>query len=397
MPTCIYCKELKSPGEFTKEHVLTRAFCGAGENWTLVNMVCGDCNGRFSAMESHWCHGAVEAVMRNFSGPPGRSAGRGRRPRQPIGCDHVYMVQGGDDVVYEAGFGYPTEFYVRPQIVRRAHGAFSLVPGREDVPRLKNAVDGMVEKGTFEVSRQAGSTPRAYEVAKLVLDFDANECRMVSKRTADEAAGYWVRSFPVPPTVAGFDDGVGHLAPRCAVDDRDRLYFRSDDWAGVTALLTDLVAGRRSSGAGARAEQTFRIGVRVKKPLVFRAVMKTGLNYVAHVAGADVALDGTFDGLRRMIMEPGKDDEVVRSCRLLGVDERPRGRAGFPKPPTDGEHRLMLDEFGGSVRFRIRLYEHVGYECVLGPATPRTREVIGTRRACVEFAGRGIRGVDAWE
>ena len=58
MPTCIYCREFKSSRGFAKEHVLTRVFCGAGENRTLV---CHDCNGRFSAMQSHWSHSAGES------------------------------------------------------------------------------------------------------------------------------------------------------------------------------------------------------------------------------------------------------------------------------------------------------------------------------------------------
>lgn len=42
------------------------------------------------------------------------------------------------------------------------------------------------------------------------------------------------------------------------------------------------------------------------------------------------------------------------------------------------------------------LYGHMGYECVLAKATRATRQLIGTRRAVVDFAAAGIRSVSDW-
>ena len=219
----------------------------------------------------------------------------------------------------------------------------------------------------------------------------------MSRRTDEKATEYWLRSFPVPATVQGMDGILRRLTPRCAVDDRNRLYFRADDWKGVTRVLTELVRNRRGTGTGPQGDQTARIGIRVTMPPVCRAVMKTGLNYVAMVAGADVALDAAFDELRRIVLDEGADDEVVRRCRVLGKEEQAAARrACFPSPSSDDEHRLMLDEFDGTVRFRIRLYGHIGYECVLGQAMLRTREKVGTQRASVDFADKGIRRVEEW-
>ena len=401
MPKCIYCKVSKSSAEFSKEHVLTRAFCGAGDNWTLVDMVCSHCNERFSGFEAHWSHSAVEAMMRNFSGPVGRSGGSDASRQQPIECDHIYIVERNDELVYEAGFAFPSHPYFRPQCVQAGDGVVCLVPERRDIEDFRAVLDEMVKKRTLEVSKPIRSERGiggAFEVATLVLDIDAKKCSMASTRIEEKASGYWFRSFPSPSTIYGLDGISGVLTPRCALDDRRRLYFRADDWAGVTGLLTDLLKNRHATRAARGIpEQTVAIRHVVKLPQVFRAVMKTGVNFVAKVAGSAVALDRAFDDVRRMILDPGADDDVVGRCGFLGNTAAANwGRAGFPSAPSIDEHRMMLDEFAGTLRFRIRLYGSLGYECVLGPATRKIRESVGPRRASVDFAGDGIQSVSEW-
>ena len=156
MPICIYCKATKPPGEFPKEHVLTRAFCGAGENWTLLDTVCADCNRLFSGWESEWCRSGIEGLIRTFKGPLGRRSGSAGKRRQPLESDHLYMVQSNDDLVYEAGLAYPGDPYFRPQLVQTDDGLVALVAEREDI-RLLDVIDDMVKKGTFDVCKPIDS------------------------------------------------------------------------------------------------------------------------------------------------------------------------------------------------------------------------------------------------
>ena len=257
----------------------------------------------------------------------------------------------------------------------------------------------MVKRGTFEVSKPTVcGSGKGFEVAELMLNFDAKECSIVATRTDEKATGYWLRSFPVPPNIPGFDGVVGVFTSRCALDDRNRLYFRANDWADVTLLLTDIVKNRYATPlGGANREQTVAIRHVVKLPLVYRAVMKTGLNLVAKVAGSTVAHDSMFDELRRIILDPEADDDVMGRCRILGpAAEGDPIRADFPPPSSIDEHRLMLTEYGGTLNFRIRLYGTLGYECKLGSMTPKIRERISTVRAAVDFGGEGIRKVSDW-
>lgn len=106
----------------------------------------------------------------------------------------------------------------------------------------------MVKAGTLEASRPTTHDGnRVFEVATLRLDFCANECTFVSERTEDKATGYWVRPLPRQLMVDQVPGVDRLLTPRCALDDRKRLYFRARDWTGVTAVLSDLVRNQHAT------------------------------------------------------------------------------------------------------------------------------------------------------
>jgi hypothetical protein len=145
-------------------------------------------------------------------------------------------------------------------------------------------------------------------------------------------------------------------------------------------------------------EQIVRPQINIKLPTVFRAVLKTGLNLVAHIAGSSVAANNAFDELRSELFDLESDDAIMRRCRFLGA--RPRWLSwlpsDFPPPANELQHRLMLDVAGGKIRFRIRLYGHLGYKGWLGPATQSIVAKIPTSRVIVNFDTTGIELVDTW-
>lgn len=69
--------------------------------------------------------------MRNFSGPRGRTSKSGHRS-QPVEIDELYLVQGDDPLVYEAGFAFPTEFYFRPQLIESESGLICVAADHQD-------------------------------------------------------------------------------------------------------------------------------------------------------------------------------------------------------------------------------------------------------------------------
>lgn len=399
MPTCIYCIETKSNEEFSKEHVLTHAFCGTGQNWTLVDAVCIDCNSLFSAFETHWTHNAIESVMRNFSGPIGRNKRLKNRRTQPTEVDYLYIVQRNDQLAYEAGFAFPNEFYFRPQIIQCEDGLFTLAADRRDAPVLKKAINDLIKLQTVKLCMPT-EEGESFNIVTLSVDFLGRKCSLESESIDKNPQGYWLRRYPDPPKVKGINGIEGHLSPRAAVDDRKRLYFRVEKPLDVVDLLRDLLQDKNSSQKHPNAvspdDQTIAIGVRIKLPLVYRAVLKTGLNLFAHFAGASMARDPAFDDLRNMLLDEQADHDVMKRCKLLDVSSPSSTQAEFPPPSDLDQHRLMLDVFGGKLCFRMRLYGSLGYECVLAPATAAIQRAISKERVVVDFNSTGIRKVAVW-
>lgn len=116
-----------------------------------MDTVCKRCNEGFSKFESDWCHSAIEAMMRNFSGPLGRRGNSEMRRQQPIECDHVFIVERNDELVYEAGFAFPNHHYFRPQIVQADGGLIGLATDRTDGELLAAAIDEL-RNGPLDVS-----------------------------------------------------------------------------------------------------------------------------------------------------------------------------------------------------------------------------------------------------
>ena len=401
MPVCIYCSKIKLTAEFSKEHVLPRAFCGQGGNWTLVHMVCGACNGRLSAFESHWTHQALESMTRNFSGPVGRGGQSKEKRIQPIEIDHLYLVQKDDSIVYEAGFAFPNKHYFRPQIIQIGGGLMALAADEKEGQTLDSVIKDLRRLSEIALSRPLGTgDKKAFRIVRVSLDSSGKSYSVGSEREGTEPVGYWLRSYPEAAAVKRFDGIERHLTPRCAVDDRKRLYFRARDWSEVAGFLSNLAQGKLAPPEKFRkpspGTQQVILGFRIELPLVYRAVLKTGLNLVAHLAGAPLARDAAFDDLRRILLDKDADSDVMERCTFSDHSMLAPGRAEFPPGVNINQHRLMLDIFRGNLCFRMRLYGHVGYESILAPATSEIKSVITTSRVVVDFDSTGIREVSEW-
>ena len=397
MPVCIYCTKNKTAEKFSKEHVLPRAFCGQGDNWTLIDTVCSECNRLFSTFEAHWAHSAIESIMRNFSGP----ISRGRKPRkrrvQATENDHIYIVQKNEPIAFEAGFAFPNEFYLRPQIIQTGEGLVVLAEDKEDSKALESAISKLIRLQMIKLSKPIDSEEnQMFQIVTLRIDSASKTCSISSEKDEVNPSDNWLRSYPEPPVVRGSDGIERHLTPRCALDDRMRLYFRAERWSEVTELISDLLQGKNASLTTSPHDQTLVLGIRIKLPIIYRAVLKTGLNMFAHLAGVPLARDVAFNDLRRILLDKDADHDVMERCKILDDAAVVQDRAEFPTPGNTDQHRLMLDIFRGKLRFRIRLYGHLGYESILAPATPDIQSGTTTARVVVDFNNNGIREVSNW-
>jgi hypothetical protein len=114
---------------------------------------------------------------------------------------------------------------------------------------------------------------------------------------------------------------------------------------------------------------------------------------VAHFYGDEALRNGAFDRTRAIILEDVESDHATAICQMS-----PGFPSDFPRASSDA-HQMMLDEFHGSLRFRIRLYNSFGYTAMLAPLNAPLRALIGLqlpKRVLIEYKTTGIREVDAW-
>lgn len=130
--------------------------------------------------------------------------------------------------------------------------------------------------------------------------------------------------------------------------------------------------------------------------IVYRCVLKTGLNLVAHAFGAETARHAAFNPLRTCLFDEQADAAVMGRCSSLPASAWWPSNWGFPKPGDEYQHRMMLDVSRGKARFRLRLFGHLGYVAILADDPPDLAKVLSTRRAVVDFMADGARVVSAW-
>ncbi|RTL63137.1 MAG: hypothetical protein EKK41_24125 [Hyphomicrobiales bacterium] len=397
MPICIYCLKTKSDDEFEPEHVLSRALCGTGVNWTLGSDVCLDCNGAFSKFEAHWFRQAFEALARNFQGPISRNDKERFDRLQPVEIDDLYIIMKGDLLVYEAGFSFPNEPHFRPQIIDTGHGAQAMVGRREDVKAFKKGLDALLQSRVVEIALPLWREVRPDWLIALVERHDETRSHRISGwRRQAKPSGICLRSYPPDSFLDQRDAGSARFTSRLALDHRGRLYLRSANIESAVRFL-DLLLQPAADVPPARSvepgDQTVAFSFELNLNYIYKAVLKTGLNLCCHLYGSEFARHECFQLLRDTLLNDKKDDDgrslALRLCRM-DADET----ADFPRSSSADEHRLMLDlTSDGILRFRVRLYNSFGYYAHLGPIPPDLRSTISTRRVVVDFTSSGMREV----
>lgn len=393
MPVCIYCKEDKLSSEFSDEHVFPRAFCGHGNNWTMSEQVCERCNGVFSRYESHWAHSAVESMMRNFSGPLGRSKSVSRKI-QPIEVTELYFMQRGDPLAYEAGFAYPNDAYLRPQLVEWPPGHVSVTGDTNGAQVLSSQLDKMIKAHeVFVTTPLPIDAPTKYEITRLLLD--EQSFKTMETVESDDVRGVWLRHLGARTAVQSHHLGSTHqVTRRLALDDRERIYARAASSSDVGDFLNYVMSTQSLNNAQPptqASDQEYLIRVSIHLPKVYRCVLKTGINLLCHVKGFDFVMNKIFDDLRKQLIDAGSDNAIMDRCWILGAGpNREADKNRFEDPTEIDRHDMVLDVDNRQVRFRLRLYGSMGYIGYLGKVSSDIADTFGEIRAAVDFMGTGV-------
>jgi len=386
---CIYCGHRGPKSDFDSEHVFSRSLCGTGNNWTLVNRVCKNCNDHFSEFETEFLQQAAESIARRFSGPRGRSSkfDVGAR-QQPLKINHIYVQNANYNFIYEGGFAFPSEFYFRPQMIDVGDGTvFTLVAERREIKPFEDAVTQFAA-GPKRITLPRPPTRKEYQIV-----------------TFEEVDGRWhttTEEMTAKPSNVFFREFIRRenfpaMTTRLAQNDDGKLFVRAADLKAVGAFMDLLFANCNAEprppyppGPG---NQTFFFGLQIDLIKVHKAVLKTGSNLVAYLYGDEAVKGAPFERARKILLEYPATNDAATICQLY------RGFPDdFPRGNTDA-HQMMLDEFDGQLRFRMRLYNSFGYVALLAPMDRPLRTIIAStvpRLVLVEYEGIGIREVATW-
>ena len=375
---CIYCREDKP---FTDEHVLTRAFAGQGENWTLNDIVCGDCNAAFSVCERAWTSSPGVAEARIYHGPAGRKR-KGQSYRvHPAG--HVYMIQEDDPIAYEAEVLDGLEPRLRPQIVWTGHDLIATSPDIENAPRLFTAYNKFNQNLELTVYKRPNTTKsNRFLIATLGSAPGKRFPSIVGYQWRDQPAFAWLDPFPVRPSRQPF-------FCRASVDQDDRLRIRADNIETAVLFLQD-IQNKESIGTGARE---FAPGYKVHfeflhdQPKMNRAIAKTSFNLAIKLLGADFMSHSSFDACRTYCWT-GEGDNPHHPFVGYIVEEEDIARLPIHlRVRNERQHVLMLTSNGQRLLGLIRLYGGPVLRTHLGETNIGAFE----KYVVVDYGGNGIK------
>lgn len=387
---CIYCGHSDGSEAFDNEHVFTRALCGSGENWTLVNRVCKACNNLFSRFENELLQQAAETIARGFSGPLGRSARRvgGAARIQPLKINHLYVLHVNDTLVYEGGFSFPSEFYFRPQMIDVGDGTIlSIITDQSEILAFQDAVSRFVRESK-RITLPRPNNRMEYEI--VTYEKTNDHWRPANREMSKKPSDVFFREIIQRPTLQP-------LTSRLAQNDDGKLFVRATDLDAL-GLFIDLMFSNKQAaprpplphGPG---HQTFIFGLQTDLIKVYKAVLKTGLNLVAYFYGDEALRNAAFDPTRGIVLDDVESNDAATICIMS-----PGFTPDFPSVSID-THQIMLDECNGSLRFRMRLYSRFGYTAILAPLCESLRVIIGLqlpKRVLIDYETTGIREVPVW-
>jgi hypothetical protein len=371
--TCVYCG---SPGPYTDEHVLTRAFAGGGEDWVLRNLVCDECNGLFSTYERAWTSAPGEAIARIFWGPAGRS--RKGQAYQVHPSENVFLIANNDPLAYEVDILRGIEPRLRAQMISTPTGLITRAGDAADAERLTDATNAFWKERAITIQKRRKSGPKQFRIAILSMDgaFRVERIEWRAKPTT-----VWLDHFPYGVNISS--------DTRMSVDAHGRLRFRARKIRDITRLLAlSLQKPVSSRPAGGFAAGTYQVVARspYDPEKVFRAMAKTIVNYAIDEFGPTWIASPTFRPILDYCL--GRIGDPPNP--FVGLVNGPTGIDAIDDAPPE-RHALALCSDGKLIIGLVRLYRGPVYRVHLGPAPNKAENFV--RSIQIDYNGPGrVRG-----
>ncbi|MEG6586478.1 HNH endonuclease [Dendrosporobacter sp. 1207_IL3150] len=365
-PNCFYCG---SDGPFNKEHVFPYSLGGGGDDWTLINCVCAQCNNIFSSIERAFARHSLEALSRTAYGPAGRKRKGNSSRAVPLYSDGAFLLATDRDLAYEAGLELGLKPYLRAQIIEDNYPEYIITGSdRDELESLFAAISKFDENKylTLEVPTKKD---QLFKVAQLFMD-ENNGLKIEKVFDSPRPMGAWYEEF--------FEMNERRLTPRIFLDDEKRLVLRAESPEyGVKFIghilkvlpnkMSEMVDGVRTSEMevhdGSSEGNRLVIRTKILPVLSARAVAKIGMNFLAKVHGVGITNDSAFDEIKSFIKGEIHDSLEEMSFHVNLISDKDPFE--FVKVNPE-KHWAALLNINGVLLFALKLYGVGGYMAKLG-------------------------------
>jgi hypothetical protein len=297
------------------------------------------------------------------------------------------VLNANDTLVYEGGFSFPSVLYFRPQMIDGGDGTLlSFVTDRSELPAFQDAVSRFASQPK-RITLPRSKNREEYEI--VTYGEVNNHWQLTSRELSMQPSDVFFREFIERPNLPP-------MTPRLAQNDDGKLFVRASDLSALGHFIDLMFANKPAaprpplpSGPG---HQTFLFGLQIDLIKVYKAVLKTGLNLVAYFCGDEALRNGAFDRARGIVLEDVRSNGAAMICQMS-----PGFTPDFPRAGINA-HQMMLDDFNGSLRFQMRLYNSFGYAANLASLRGPLRSLIAQlpRRILIEYETIGIHEVPDW-
>jgi len=369
MNRCIYCG---SYGPFTVEHVFPFSLGGGGDQWTLHQCVCADCNNLFSALERELARHSLEAISRTAFGPVGRKRKKSTR-NVPLYADGIYYLPEDDDLVYEGGLELGFNPYLRAQLIEDHYPKYKLAcSDREEMKRLIERIAHFFESESSIVIQSPAAKGEPFIIAKLEIDRDG-KISVVAEEPSNKPKGAWLEKLP-----SSIDRR--RITSRIFLDDENRLIIRAESlnvavrflsivFSAVSEQKSDfLQAVETSPSSSTGTGPQFLINTHFNLVLSARAIAKIGVNVAAALYGEEFVNDPAFDEVKAFIL--GEKDQTWKAMgKYVQLASESSPFNAFPTTPD--KHWLLLTyQPSIGLLFGLRFYGTGGYIVKLADKKP---------------------------
>lgn len=380
MHNCIYCGE---DGPFTKvEHVFPYSLGGGGEGWTLADTVCDDCNHGFSKAEEHLARQSLESLSREIYGP------KGRKRKKEEGKRHLfstgsYCIAKESKLAYEASAsskGFSATASAQIILTQKLEGGEALLEEVQNTTEqykvLKKSILDLIQSSFIIVN-----VPESFKQYSATLTKEGEIKLSEAKSPLPKNSFVNARRDTLYVENLPSSNQQERYTPRIFKQANRNITIKADSLIEAIEFFSVVVKHLYKSGAASLPQDIREISIESIKScgsldpvLVFQAIAKTGINFIARMYGSKFARKPAFDEIKGFVRNPESNLSEALSFVQITLDHPMMFLLkAINVPETHSMMTVFIPKAG--VFFLIQFYGSSRYIVKLGDVSrPNERE-----------------------